>query len=212
MLTQSKLDKQNFKMKHFCSIVFHMESLYSPDGHRLYLTASERAAFLAASAKAPRVVRSFCEVLHFTGCRLSEATALMPKQIDFTGKAIIFETLKKRRDGVFRAVPVPDALLDTLNLIHGLTEGQTRRDEPLWHWSRTTAWRKIKAVMDDAGIEAGAHASPKGLRHGYGVAGISAGVPLNMLSKWMGHSKIETTAIYANALGEEQRQIAERMW
>jgi hypothetical protein len=30
--------------------------------------------------------------------------------------------------------------------------------------------------------------------------------------KWMGHSKIETTAIYANALGEEQRQIAERMW
>lgn len=66
--------------------------------------------------------------------------------------------------------------------------------------------------MDDAGVKDGAHASPKGFRHGYGVAGISAGVPLNMLSKWMGHSKIKTTAIYANALGEEQRQIAERMW
>ncbi len=99
-----------------------------------------------------------------------------------------------------------------LHLVHGLKEKKLRRNDHLWSWSRTTAWRKIKTVMDDAGIEAGAHASPKGLRHGYGVAGISAGVPLNMLSKWMGHSKIETTAIYANALGEEQRQIAERMW
>lgn len=189
-----------------------MDSLYNPDGHRLYLTASERAAFLKASAKAPRVVRSFCEVLHYTGCRLSEATALTPRLIDFENKALIFETLKKRREGVFRAVPIPDALLDTLNLVHGLTDGQTRRDELLWHWSRTTAWRKVKAVMQDAGIEEGVHASPKGLRHGYGVGAISAGVPLNMLSKWMGHSKIETTAIYANALGEEQHQIAERMW
>jgi site-specific recombinase XerD len=59
--------------------------------------------------------------------------------------------------------------------------------------------------MDAAGISEGPHARPKGLRHGYGVAAITAGVPLNMPSKWIGHSKIETTAIYANALGEEQR-------
>ena len=37
-------------------------------------------------------------------------------------------------------------------------------------------------------------------------------MPLNMLSKWMGHATIEMTAIYANALGEEQRSIAECMW
>ncbi|MCB9958704.1 MAG: site-specific integrase [Rhodospirillaceae bacterium] len=66
--------------------------------------------------------------------------------------------------------------------------------------------------MEAAGIEDGPHASPKGLRHGYGVAPISAAVPLNLLSRWMGHAMIETTAIYANALGDEQRAIAERMW
>jgi integrase len=33
-----------------------------------------------------------------------------------------------------------------------------------------------------------------------------------MLSKWMGHASLEVTAIYANALGEEQRHIAARMW
>lgn len=49
-----------------------MSDLIDPYGHRLYLTAAERSAFLAAAAKAPREVRSFCEVLHFTGCRISD--------------------------------------------------------------------------------------------------------------------------------------------
>jgi len=40
---------------------------------------------------------------------------------------------------------------------------------------------------------------------------ISKNIPLNMLSKWMGHASLEVTAIYANALGEEQRNIAARM-
>jgi hypothetical protein len=33
-----------------------------------------------------------------------------------------------------------------------------------------------------------------------------------MVSKWMGHAKLETTAIYGNAVGEEQQTIAARMW
>ena len=61
-------------------------------------------------------------------------------------------------------------------------------------------------------IPAGPHRSPKGLRHGYGVHAISSGVPLNMLSKWMGHATLEVTAIYANALGAEEQGIAARMW
>jgi integrase/recombinase XerD len=33
-----------------------------------------------------------------------------------------------------------------------------------------------------------------------------------MVPKWLGHSQMETTAIYANAVGEEQQTIAARMW
>jgi integrase/recombinase XerD len=33
-----------------------------------------------------------------------------------------------------------------------------------------------------------------------------------MLSKWMGYATLETTAIYANALGVEEQGIAARMW
>ena len=190
--------------------------LHDAQGKCLYVTADERVAFLAAAAKAARPARTLCGVLHTTGCRVSEALALTPEHVDLPGKAVVFETLKKRRRGVYRAVPVPPGLLDQLDLVHGLREAQRRgkghADQPLWPWSRMTAWRRVTTVMAAADIPAGPHRSPKGLRHGYGVHAISSGVPLNMLSKWMGHATLEVTAIYANALGAEEQGIAARMW
>src|SRR5688500_11795567 len=44
--------------------------LHDAQGKRLYLTSEERVAFLAAAAKAARPVRTFCGVLHTTGCRV----------------------------------------------------------------------------------------------------------------------------------------------
>ena len=190
--------------------------LHDAQGKRLYLTADERRAFMAAAAKAVRPVRTLCAVLHDSGCRISEALALTPERIDLTGHALVFETLKKRRKGVYRAVPMPPGLIDQLDLVHGVREAQRRgkghADRPLWPWARNTAWRHVKAVMDAAGLVDGPHRSPKGLRHGYGVHAIGSGVPLNMLSKWMGHSTLEVTAIYANATGAEEQGIAARMW
>ena len=174
-------------------------NLYDSQGRRLYLTADERRAFIAAAATADRPVRTLCTVLHDTGCRISEALALTPESVDLSGRAVMFESLKKRRRGIYRAVPVPPSLLDTLDMVHGIREAQRRgggqSDRPLWPWARNTAWRHVKDVMADAGIPDGPHRSPKGLRHGYGIHAISSGVPLNMLSKWMGHATLEVTAI-----------------
>lgn len=190
--------------------------LHDGQGQRLYLTESERKAFLDAASLAPRDDRTLCLVLAYTGCRVSEALNLTTASIDFEAKAIVFETLKKRKTGIYRAVPVPDALLDTLNMAHGILDGRRGKKKiprsPIWTWCRKTAWVKVTSLMKTAGIGDGPHRSPKGLRHGYGVTAISKGVPLNMLSKWMGHASLEVTAIYANALGEEQRNIAARMW
>lgn len=180
-------------------------------GKRLYLTSSERDAFLKAATKQPGAIRSFCETLHYTGCRISEALNLTVDRIDLENETVIFETLKKRRSGVYRAVPVPSQLLNTLELVHHVRR-PGKLDRRLWPWSRATGWRHVKAVMSDAGISAGPQCSPKGLRHGYGVNAISAGVPLNMLSKWMGHSTLEITSIYVNAVGSEQLSLAKRMW
>ena len=74
-----------------------------------------------------------------------------------------------------------------------------------------TAWRHVKAVMQAAGIR-GTRASPKGLRHGFGVAAVQAHIPLNLLQRWLGHAQLSTTAIYAEAVGREEQDIAARMW
>src|SRR5690606_18501731 len=84
-------------------------------------------------------------------------------------------------------------------------------DIRLWPWSRMTGYRRICEVMDKAGI-AGSYASPKGLRHGFGVRAIQANVPLTLVQKWLGHADIKTTAIYTCAMGPEEREIAARMW
>jgi integrase len=190
--------------------------LFDGAGNRKYLNGQEREAFMRAADRAPREVRTFCALMHYTGCRISEALELTYDRIDLAESAVVFETLKKRRTGVYRAVPVPAQLIDALDLVHGVRERQNGRSrgagERLWGWSRTTAWRRIEEVMALAQLGEGPHVSPKGLRHGFGVNAISKGVPLNMLSKWMGHAQLSTTAIYADAVGAEEKNIAARMW
>lgn len=189
--------------------------LYDPAGQRKYLTKEERDAFLKAAEHADRHVRTLCMALTYTGCRISEALQLTADRVDLSGKVIVFESLKKRRRGLYRAVPVPDGVLDALDLVHGLREAQRARDAGksvrLWPFGRATAWRRVREVMDKAAIS-GPQASPKGLRHGFGVAAVQAGIPLNMVQKWLGHAQLSTTAIYADAVGAEEQAIAKRMW
>jgi integrase/recombinase XerD len=190
-------------------------TLHTADGARKYLTTGERDAFLRAAEQTDRQVRTLCMTLAYAGCRLSEALALTVDRVDLAAGVLVLESLKKRRSGIYRAVPVPPMLLEALDLVHGIRELQGRRGKGrgilLWPWSRMTGWRAVHAVMAAAGLD-GPHASPKGLRHGFGVAAVSAGIPLNLVQKWLGHAQLSTTAIYADAVGEEEQSIAARMW
>ena len=165
--------------------------LYDTDGRRLYINAAERERFLVAARSVHRDIRSFGLTLLYTGCRISEALALSTGGLQLSDTQTQAEALAVTMDGKFKW-------------------------EPIWqfHWepvNRSTAYRWIKFLMNEAEIY-GVHASPKGLRHGYAIHALQCGVPLNMLQKWMGHADIETTAIYGNACGPEERRIAERMW
>ncbi|HEY1757680.1 MAG TPA: tyrosine-type recombinase/integrase [Bryobacteraceae bacterium] len=182
--------------------------LYDPTGQRKYLTPAERQQFLRAAENAPRTVRTFCATLAHTGCRISEALALTAARVDVPAGVLVFESLKKRRRGIYRAVPVPPALLETLEAVHNLG---ALGDARLWDWSRTTGWRRVREVMNAAAIR-GLCATPKGVRHGFGIKAVTSAVPLNMAQKWLGHSRLATTAIYTDAFGPEERRIAERMW
>jgi integrase len=182
--------------------------LYDYTGRRKYLTPAERQEFLRAAENAPRAVRTFCATLAHTGCRLSEALALTAARVDVGAGVLVFESLKKRRKGIYRAVPVPPAFLQTLDAVHDLG---ALGDARLWDWSRTTGWRRVREVMAAAAI-LGPCATPKGVRHGFGIKAVTSSVPLNMTQKWLGHARLATTAVYTDAIGPEEQKIAERMW
>jgi len=189
-------------------------SLYDARGRRKYLVPTEREAFLRSAMCVGGETAAFCAVLVLTGARISEALALTPERIDDENSAINLDTLKRRRRGVVRAVPVPRNLLDFLD---GVLDYRTARRDPeraskrLWSWSRTTAWRRVKAVIRLAATPS--HVSkPRSVRHAFGAAATIESITLSMIQKWLGHADIRTTAIYATVIGKEERTLARRAW
>ena len=181
-------------------------SAYSADGRRKYLNGTENDRFLATVQQLPGDEAAFCLTIYFTGCRISEALNLTVGDIDTESDVIMIRTLKKRDRPESRRLPIPDSLAETLRAQNG-----EHPDQRLWSYSRSTAWRLIKRVMKQAGIE-GPQATPKGLRHAFGVRGAMNQVPLTSIRKWMGHAALTTTAIYLDVQDDEQRELIARTW
>lgn len=180
-------------------------SLFGPGGQRKYLTPDERLRFIKAAKQRETDVQAFCWLLADTGCRITEALHLTTDRVDTSAGLVIFESLKKRRPGIYRAVPVREELLTLVNAVSENSNGR------IWHWHRMTAYRRVREVMTTAGIH-GPHANARGLRHSFAIAALEAGVPLNLVQRWLGHASMATTAIYADAVGIEERKIANRLW
>jgi len=189
-------------------------SLYDPSGRRKYLLPIERKRFLEAALEARGKTASFCAVLVLSGARISEVLALTPERIDEANGAINFETLKQRKKGQIRAVPVPRELLLFLDGVHHFVEARRdpeRERKRLWTWSRTTAWRRVKGVMRKASTPSYV-SQPKSLRHAFGVEATLESVSITMVQRWLGHADIETTTIYTTVVGREERVLAKKTW
>jgi integrase/recombinase XerD len=189
-------------------------SLFGNSGSRKYLNAAERQRFIEAARHTEPRTRLFCLTLAWSGGRISEVLALTPAAIDIESGVANIETLKRRKRGVVRQVPLPPKLLDQLARVFRLRRRQRHPDlaaRRLWNWSRTTAWRRVKAVMRVAGIT-GTPAMPKGLRHSFGVNAFQANIPPHLVQRWLGHTSLRTTSIYADVVGPDERAFAERMW
>jgi integrase/recombinase XerD len=185
-------------------------SLYTAAGQRKYLTAAERTRFMTVALACPRAeLRTLCLTLAYTGCRISEALALTPDRVVREAGFIAIRSLKKRKRAVvIREVPAPDELFLALDEAHAFADHSAL----LWPISRSGAWQLVKGIMRDAAVPEGPHMTPKGLRHSFGIHAIRSGVPLNLVQRWLGHASMTTTAIYLQAIGDEEREIAARMW
>lgn len=187
-------------------------SLFDKTGQRKYLNRAERKRFYQTIQALPIEKRLFCELLYYTGARISEVSNLTPAQIDVEDRTVIYKTLKRRKDYVYRQIPLPDHLIGSLYAYLEYLKYVKKVGvfDSLWWYCTRTASRFIKDSMIAAEID-GTKACSMGLRHSFAVHAVSK-APLSQVQKWMGHASIQTTTIYLNVGGDEERKWAEPMW
>lgn len=188
-------------------------SLYAPQGERKYVNSAERRRVLEVMQQLERERALFSLLLAWTGARVSEVLAVRANSFQIERNVVALRTLKRRKPHV-REVPIAPCLMAAIDRHFNLQELQRNPETSnrrLWPWCRVTAWRMVKRAMRDAGV-VGRPACPRGLRHAFGVGTLQALVPLHLVQRWMGHARISTTAIYADASGDEEAAFAARFW
>jgi integrase/recombinase XerD len=196
--------------------------LFDEQDRRLFFNLEERTAFLKAANRADGATRTFCHLLHYTGCTVPDALDLTPLQIDVPGRAVILGSATSRRHDMTRSVPVPGAFIALLDAVHDISRTQQaglHDHGPIWPVSRNTTYDRVGRVIREIGIRGAPHATPKGIRYGFLVHAIRCGVILSRAEKWMGYSYPGDLAHYVEQLARlapdevgNERDDASLMW
>ncbi len=169
---------------------------------RKYLKESELKALL----EAPDNLRDhmILRVLYVTGMRVGELCALHVGDVDFEEETITIQRAKRHKEG--RMVPIPDR--STLLLLRQMTKGRGRK-EPLFQskkggfLSTRQAERIVYKYARQAGIDEDRR-HPHVLRHTHAVMALRSGIDIRTLQLNLGHSSLNTTAIYLTMDIEER--------
>ena len=175
---------------------------------RKYLKENELKALL----EAPDNLRDhlILRVLYVTGMRVGELCALRVGDVDLDEETITIQTAKRHKEG--RMVPIPDRT--TMMLLKQQMKGRGKR-EPLFpsqkggFLSTRQVERLVYKYARQVGIDEDKR-HPHVLRHTHAVMALRSGIDLRTLQLNLGHSSINTTAIYLTLdIEERSRQYKE---
>ena len=177
-------------------------------GRRLpeYLESDEVSALIRAAPN-PRAKLLMLEQWR-AGLRVSEALQLEVRDLSLDAS---HPTLRVRagKGGRPRLVPVHPELHSALTsaLSYGsIKQGQIIEAHP------STAWRWVQAAVKRAeemgALPEGKRIRTHTLRHSYARHYLLNGVPINYLSRWLGHSSIQTTLIYLELVPDPMGSVA----
>ena len=171
-----------------------------------YLEADEVNAIITA-APSPKAKLLMLEQWR-AGLRVSEALDLEVRDLSLDTAT---PTLRVRsgKGGKSRLVPVHPELHGALSsaLAYGdISQGKIVEAHP------TTAWRWVKTAVQRAeelgAIAPGKRVGTHTLRHSYARHLLVNGIPINYLSRWLGHSSIQTTLIYLELVPDPTGSLA----
>ena len=171
-----------------------------------YLEASEVNAVLAA---APNPRAKLLILLQWrAGLRVSEALALEPGDLSLDADRPTLR-VPSGKGGKARLVPVhPElqtaliAVLSYANVGRGRIVNASR--STAWRWVQTAAFRAEVYGELPPGRRIGTHT----FRHSYARHLLMHGIPINHLSRWLGHVSITPTLIYLELLPDPSGSLA----
>lgn len=148
------------------------------------------------------------------GLRVSETVSLRMKDFDFKRKIVSVRSLKKRKEDVYRKIPLSSRLIEALaeylkkekpkQINDFLFPKPGRPGEAM----NRRALNKVLLRQKKKNPAIG-HIHPHALRHTFATKMLSTGTPLHDVSKLLGHNNYNTTLIYSHTPIELLRQNIE---
>lgn len=125
-----------------------------------------------------------------TGVRVTESVSLQKKDIDFQNDTMTVKWLKSRKY-LRRVVPLHPHIKDLLQVY----TANLKSDDKVFPFSRQRAYQIVKSVMGG---------SPHQMRHSFAVNWLRCGADIVILSRMLGHSKLNTTMEYLKIVPVDQ--------
>ena len=121
---------------------------------------------------------------------------LRPVDINLNLNTINLLTLKKKKKA-YRTLPLHPDLKDAIMQYFLDLHIDTKSEVPLFPIRRQSVDEYLDKIERSVDIKVNAHK----FRHTFAVKALIDGVPINVLQKWLAHSSLAMTTVYADVLG-----------
>ncbi len=172
-----------------------------PKKLREYLEPSEVQALMNA---APHPTARLCMMLQWrAGLRVSEAIKVTPSDVHLEADPPELK-VRQGKNSKDRIVPMHHELASSVDNAIGMWKG--RVGDPIIGVTRQVAWRWYKDALAKcyaAGtIPDGKPCGTHTLRHSAARFWLLNNVPINVVSKWLGHAVLSTTMVYLELVAD----------
>ena len=170
-----------------------------------YLQPNEVERLIANCRR--QVDKLLVKLMFITGARISEVLALRPMDIDYQAKRLDLPALKRKDlSRKFVAIYDDDLLVELWEFVRGKP-----KDEPIFTFSRQTAYMRLAMAGNRAGFEGRVH--PHLCRHSLAINWSKSGGNLQLLQRQLGHKSFATTVnMYQRFSTEDILKEAERIF
>lgn len=189
----------------------------------LYLSVQEMKLVLSQPDTSKRIgIRDkfFMYLLYDSGCRVQEVLDLKVRSFFIKDGGVQLHVIGKGNK--FRATPISNELLKMFKEYCTHFHRNPAQDDYLFYTIRNEIPTKmssdnVQRFVEKYGAKARSqmpsipHIHPHLFRHTRAMHLYMAGMPLEMVAQWLGHSQMETSLIYANATTEMKRAAVKKI-